>query len=149
MSTWNLPILFDAILYFYVPECYTSFLHLLIRWHSCLEPSRVRFLPDLIEDPPDTQTLELRKKLTNYDLTHSERRPQRFIPNRKSTSIVSSNWQQKFLYFHYKSVKVDVLCRKYEYLAILSNLNSCQFAPKIVIFKYVANLRICRLFRLK
>ena len=38
-------------------------------------------------------------------LTHSERRSQIFIPKRKSTSIVSSNWQHKFLYFHYKSVK--------------------------------------------
>ena len=43
-------------------------------------------------------------------LTHSEWRPQIFIPKRKSTSIVSSNWQHKFLYFHYKSVKFDVLC---------------------------------------
>ena len=32
-----------------------------------------------------------------------------FIPKRKWTSIVSSNWQQKFLYFHYKSVKLDIL----------------------------------------
>ena len=45
------------------------------------------------------------------DLTHSERRPQIFIPKRKSTSIVSSNWQHKFLYFHHKSVKLYVLCR--------------------------------------
>ena len=42
--------------------------------------------------------------------THSEQRPQIFIPKRKSTSIVSSNWQHKFLYFHCKSVKLDVLC---------------------------------------
>ena len=26
--------------------------------------------------------------------------------------ILSSNWQDKFLYFHYKSVKLDVLCRQ-------------------------------------
>ena len=46
-------------------------------------------------------------------LTHSERRPQIFIPKRKSTSVVSSNWQHKFLYYHYKSVnKLDVLCRQ-------------------------------------
>ena len=40
---------------------------------------------------------------------------------------------------------------KYEHLAILSNLKSCQFSPGIVIFicVYVANSRICRLFRLK
>ena len=43
------------------------------------------------------------------------------------------------LYFHYKSVKLDVLCRQnkiwtIEHLAILSNLKRCQFAPKIVIF---------------
>ena len=43
-------------------------------------------------------------------LTHSEQRPQIFISKRKSTCIVSSNWQHKFLYFHYKSVKLDVLC---------------------------------------
>ena len=47
-----------------------------------------------------------------FDLSHSERRPKIFIPKRKSTSIVSSNWQHKFLYFHYKSVKLDVLCRQ-------------------------------------
>ena len=65
-----------------------------------------------------------------------------FIPKRKSTSIVSSNWQHKFLYFHYKSVELDVYSVdkiKYEHLAILFNLKSCQFAPKIVIF----NLCIC------
>ena len=48
-------------------------------------------------------------------LTHSERRPQIFFPKRKQTSIqtiVSSNWQQKCLYFHHKSVKLDVLCRQ-------------------------------------
>ena len=44
-------------------------------------------------------------------LTHSERRPPN-IPKRKSTSIVSSNWQHKLLYFHYKSVKLDGLCRQ-------------------------------------
>ena len=40
---------------------------------------------------------------------------------------------------------------KHEHLAILSNLKSCRFAPRIVIFNlvYVANLRIYRLFRLK
>ena len=47
-----------------------------------------------------------------HPLAHSERRPQIFIPKRKSTSNVSSNWQHKFLYFHYKSVKLDVLCRQ-------------------------------------
>ena len=38
---------------------------------------------------------------------------------------------------------------KYEHLAILSNLKSCQFAPKIVILQSlynVANLRIHRFF---
>ena len=42
------------------------------------------------------------------------------------------------MYFYYKTVKFDVLGRqnkKYEHLAILSNLESCQFAPRIVIFK--------------
>ena len=50
--------------------------------------------------------------------------PKIFIPKRKETSIVSSNWQHKFLYFYYKSVERDVLCDKikYEHLASLSNL---------------------------
>ena len=68
--------------------------------------------------------------------------PKIVIPKRKWTSIASSNWQQKFLYFHYKSVKLDVLGRQNnEHLAILFNLKSCQFAPtcRIVIF----NLCIC------
>ena len=84
---------------------------------------------------PRAATQNYSKKMITV-LTHSERRPQIFIPKRKSTFIVSSNWQHKFLYFHYKSVKLNVLCRqiKYEHLAILSNLKSCQFAPKIVIF---------------
>ena len=42
--------------------------------------------------------------------------PKIVIPKRKYilyTSILSSNWhEQKFLYFHYKSVKLDVLCRQ-------------------------------------
>ena len=47
-----------------------------------------------------------------------------------------------FFIFHYKSVKTWCFCVdkiKYEHLAILSNLKSCQFAPRIVIF----NLCIC------
>ena len=54
-------------------------------------------------------------------LTHSERRPQIFIPKRKSTSIVSSNGKHKFLYFHYKSVKPDVLCRQNRILWTFGN----------------------------
>ena len=46
------------------------------------------------------------------DLTHSERRPQNYLFLRGKTYILSSNWQHKFLYFHYKSVKLDVLCRQ-------------------------------------
>ena len=76
--------------------------------------------------------------LTLLCITHSEWRPQNIYPKRKWTSIVSSNWQQKFLYFHYKSVKLDVLGRQNK-MAILSNLKSCQFAHRIVIF----NLCIC------
>ena len=50
-------------------------------------------------------------------------------------NILSSNWQHKFLYFHYKLVKLDVLLRqiKYEHLPIISNLETSQFAPGIVI----------------
>ena len=47
----------------------------------------------------------------NVYLTHSEWRPQNIL-KKKKTSIWSSNWQHKFLYFHYKSVKLDVLCRQ-------------------------------------
>ena len=43
-------------------------------------------------------------------LTHSERRPKNIYSQAgKKPSISSSNWQHKFLYFHYKS-KLDVLC---------------------------------------
>ena len=42
---------------------------------------------------------------------------------------------------------------KYEHFVILSNLKSCQFAPRIIVIFYlciyVANLRIHRLFGLK
>ena len=82
--------------------------------------------------------------LRRSSLTHSERRPQKskylFPRGNKPLlyrAIVSSSWQHKFLYFHYKSVKLDVLYLdkiKYEHLAILSNLKNCQFAPRIVIF---------------
>ena len=44
-------------------------------------------------------------------LTHSERRPPNIYSLEGNTSISSSNWQHKFLYFHYKSVKLDVLFR--------------------------------------
>ena len=56
-------------------------------------------------------TLDLSKVLqlaSLQSLTHSERKPQIYIPKRKSTSIVSSivssNWQHKFLYFHCKHI---------------------------------------------
>ena len=42
-------------------------------------------------------------------LTHSERRPQNKYSLEEKTSILLSNWQHKFLYFHYKS-KLGVLC---------------------------------------
>ena len=59
-------------------------------------------------------------------LTHSERRPQSIYSLEEKTSILSSNWQHKFLYSHYKSVKLDVCLdkMKYEHLAILSNLKN-------------------------
>lgn len=87
-------------------------------------------------------------------LTHWERRPQIFIPKRKSISIASSNWQHKFLYFHDKSVKNLMFCVdkiKYEHLAILSNLKVANLHLKYwsSIFKYVANLRNFKLYRLK
>ena len=65
--------------------------------------------------------------------------PNIFILKRKKPLFLSSNWQHNFFYFHYKSVKLDVLCRQnkiYEHLAILSNLKSCQFAPRIAIFNF-------------
>ena len=50
--------------------------------------------------------------ITLVCLTHSERRPQNIFSLEEITSILSSNWQHKFLYFHYKSVKLDVLFRQ-------------------------------------
>ena len=48
---------------------------------------------------------------------------------------------------------VDKMKYMYEHLAILSNLKSCQFAPRIVIFNLcicmLPKLRIRRLFRLE
>ena len=46
---------------------------------------------------PTSVSVAMTIKLLRRRLIHSERRPQIFIPKRKSTSIVSSNWQHKFL----------------------------------------------------
>ena len=62
-------------------------------------------------------------------LTHSEWRPQNIYSLEEKKPILLSNWHHKFLYFHYKSVKLDVCLDKikYEHLSFLSNLKSCQF----------------------
>ena len=90
---------------------------------------------------PTSWSVYIQGRIQDFHLAHSERRPQIFIPKRKSTSIVSSNWQQKFLYFHYKSVKLGVLRRQNKIWTFGNpfHLKSCQFAPKVVIF----NLCIC------
>ena len=71
--------------------------------------------------------------------------PKYLFPRGNEPSIVSSNWQQKFLYFHYKSVKFDVLGRQNKIWTFGNpfHLKSCQFAPRIVIFNlcYVVNLK--------
>ena len=67
-----------------------------------------------------------------YDLTHPEWRPQNIYVRQEEINLycIIKHWQQKFLYFHYKSVKLDQFCvdiikYMYEHLAILSNLKSC------------------------
>ena len=63
------------------------------------------------------------------------------IGNRNFFIFITIQWNLMFC--------VDKI--KYEHLAIISNLKSCQFAHRIVIFNlwiYVANLRIHRIFRL-
>ena len=45
-------------------------------------------------------------------LTHSEQRPQNISSqDEKKKTLLSWNSQHKFLNFHYKSVKLNVLCR--------------------------------------
>ena len=72
-----------------------------------------------------------------FILTHSETKTPKNIYSwageQQNQSILSSNWQHKFLYFHCKSVKLDICVDKinYENFVILSNLKSCQFAPRI------------------
>ena len=89
---------------------------------------------------------------------HSERRPQIFISN-------LWKWLNHLLYHQIGNINFFIFIGqisktlscvdkiKYEHLTILSILKCCQCAPKIVlwlmIFEYVANLRICRLFCLK
>ena len=68
-------------------------------------------------------------------LTHSERRPPN-IYSQEELHLFCVIKLATYFFFYYKSIKLDVLGRqnKYEHLAILSNLKSCQFAPRIVIF---------------
>ena len=45
------------------------------------------------------QSADVENLVRYWPLTHSEQRPKIFIPKRKWTSIVSSNWQQKISLF--------------------------------------------------
>ena len=91
-------------------------------------------------------------------LTHSEQRPQNIfsLEENPPPPPLLSNWQHIFLYFHYKSVKLmfcldistfglwPILSNLKRHiniwaLAILSNLKSRQFGPRIAIF----NLSMC------
>ena len=47
-----------------------------------------------------------------FCLTHSEQRPQNIYSQEEMSLYCIIKWQQKFLYFHYKSVKLDVLGRQ-------------------------------------
>ena len=80
-----------------------------IRWaRSCRSNQQMKDITkiSLLRVYPTLETRRgYRSSLQNED-------PKIFIPKRKWTSIVSSNWQQKFLYFHHKSVKLDVLGRQ-------------------------------------
>ena len=76
---------------------------------------------------------------------------------RGKTSILSSNWQHKFLYFHYKSVKLDVLCRQNKIWTFGHPFQSKKLPictknsdfQSLYMYITVANLRIHKLFRLK
>ena len=77
---------------------------------------------------------------------HSERRPQ----NIYSQGVNEHSYCIQIGNFIYKSVKLDVLGRQnnpWEYLAILFNLKSCQFALMSIDLQsivYVANLGCCK-----
>ena len=92
----------------------------------------------------------------HHPLSHSEWRPQNIYSQEEINlyRLYHQIGNRNFFIFitNQLSLMFCVDKIKYEHLAILSNLKSCQFAPRIVIFNlciYVANLRICRLFRLK
>ena len=76
-------------------------------------------------------------------LTHSERRPKNSYSQEEiNLFLYHQIGNRNFSIFNYKSVKLDVLCIQneiWDIWLVLSNLKSCQFAPRLVIF----NLCIC------
>ena len=94
-----------------------------------------RYLPEM--------TLAFYMVYMHIVITHSERRPQNIYSQEElnlyciiklATGISLCSLQIINLMF---CIYIDTI--KYEHLAILSNLKSCQFAPRIVIF----NLFLC------
>ena len=77
-----------------------------------------------------------------WNLTHSEWRPQNIYSQEEINLYCIIKLATEISFISVQSSKTWMFCVdkiKYEHLAILSNLKSCQFAPRIVIF----NLCIC------
>ena len=80
-------------------------------------------------------------------LTHSERKPQHIYSQEEINlyCIIKLIGKKKFFIFITNQYNlmfcVDKI--KYEHLAILSNLKSCQFAPRIVIFNLCIHSCTC------
>ena len=75
-------------------------------------------------------------------LTHPERRPTKYLFPRGNTSLLYHQIGNRNFFIFITNQSNLMFCVdkiKYEHLAILSNLKSCQFAPGILIF----NLYIC------
>ena len=63
--------------------------------------------PSLDSPHPVSQTFTLRSCVNPFRM-----KTPKYLFSEEKTSILSSNWQHKFLYFHYKSVILNVLCRQ-------------------------------------
>ena len=116
-------------------------LHLWTQWH-CLELSaNIHWIP-IVNYSGELPALSLllifqlgnlgilnplRMKTTLYSLLRGRKKSLLYhqIGNKNFFIFITIQWNLMFC--------VDKI--KYEYLAILSNLKSCQFAPRIVIFK--------------
>ena len=88
-----------------------------------------------------TQSMWIQIMITS--LTHSERRPQNIYSQEEMNLYCIIKLETEFLYFRYKSVKLDVLGRQHKIWTFDNPFQSkkkrSQFAPRRVIF----NLCIC------